>query len=450
MDNWLDEDSPRQIFDSLSKIESEPLSRARFSQLLTLAHEAPLSEALFRYYWLTVPEMHPYPVRNIPDFDPTWEGKEQIDSLDHLYWGLYRFYVDALLFFGNIRTAFQRLRTLSKRELTDFFQKRRIGTDDLLVRGEPIGIETIMRDDRYLISEMACKSYQSTDSAPSELETALLELYRDHIETKGGVITVKELLDGASEKDEFKDRQPQFELSASDFLEVIITNEEELVRNIRRVAGTFDNARETALKNTKSYLSMVGDLDVYVATSMRSREDFGNISDFCEEIFAAQDLKRFKLRHFDPTLSAADHHEDKGLIECLMVKCAKVLILNAGSRDSYGKDAEAAMALSLGKSVIIYAQEQFRSRFFREVHPLSRLIDFETGVATGAIVATSINEVVEILRRIFNNEMEYELCQPHPRYLVLQEKLTKSVVRLQTSDDLLRETFWNHYHNDAR
>ena len=195
---------------------------------------------------------------------------------------------------------------------------------------------------------------------------------------------------------------------------------------------------------------MVGDLDVYVATSMRSRADFRLIADFCEDIFKAEELQGFNLRHFDPTLSAAEHHEDKGLIECLMVKCAKVLILYAGERDSYGKDSEAAMALSLGKPVIIYADEEFRSRFFRELHPLSRLIDFETGVATGAIVATSPTEVKEILRRIFSNQLEYELCQPHSKYLVLKESITDSVVRIQTGSDLLRETFWNHYHNDIR
>jgi hypothetical protein len=32
-------------------------------------------------------------------------------------------------------------------------------------------------------------------------------------------------------------------------------------------------------------------------------------------------------------------------------------------------------------------------------------------------------------------------------YLNLVEDLTGSVVRLQTNDSLLRETFWNHYHN---
>ena len=87
-------------------------------------------------------------------------------------------------------------------------------------------------------------------------------------------------------------------------------------------------------------------------------------------------LKDLNIRYFDPTLSAATGHEDKGLIECLMVKCAKVLIYCAGEKDSYGKDAEAAMALSLGKPVIFFCDEKQRSEFFRDVHPLSRLVEY--------------------------------------------------------------------------
>ena len=192
---------------------------------------------------------------------------------------------------------------------------------------------------------------------------------------------------------------------------------------------------------------MVGDLDVYVATSMRTRSDFRKMANFCDNVFDDARLGDLNLRYFDPTLSAAANHEDKGLIECLMVKCAKVLVLSAGERDSYGKDAEAAMALSLGKPVIIHASEEYRSRFFRDVHPLSRLVDFETGVTTGAMIATTESQVVELLRRILSNTVEYELYQPRPKYLVLKEKMTESVVRLQTSDDLLRETLGNHYHN---
>jgi hypothetical protein len=41
-------------------------------------------------------------------------------------------------------------------------------------------------------------------------------------------------------------------------------------------------------------------------------------------------------------------------------------------KESYGKDAEAAMALSLGKPVIFLCDAQTKLEFFREVHPLSR------------------------------------------------------------------------------
>ncbi len=107
------------------------------------------------------------------------------------------------------------------------------------------------------------------------------------------------------------------------------------------------------------------------------------------------------LRYFDPTLSAAAGHEDKGLIECLMVKCANVLVYSAGEKESYGKDAEAAMALSLGKPVIFYCDQQQRSRFYRDVHPLSRLIEFETGIAVGVMVTDKLEEVSALLHRIF-------------------------------------------------
>ena len=66
------------------------------------------------------------------------------------------------------------------------------------------------------------------------------------------------------------------------------------------------------------------------------------------------------------------------------------------------------------------------------------------------MVATSSEEVIDLLKRIFDNDLEFELQHNHPNYLVLKESFTGSVVRLQTSDNLIRETFWNHYHSDVR
>ena len=450
LDSWLGPDTPDTVFEVLGDIETNPLSRARLNQLLTLAREAPISDALFDYYWLSVPVEHVYDVRGLPCFRKSWADQGDIRSLDQLYWGLYRFYVDALLYFGNIRTAFQRLSSLSQHELTSFFRQRRFDTQTLSLRGHPILPKKIAKDNRHLISEMVCKSFDTSDIPDGELATVLNDLYDEHEQAGGGPITAKQLLTGAYKKDKLVNMQPQLDLSAVDFQEEVIHDKSGLQAKITRVANTFERARKLALVNTETYLSMVGDLDVYVATSMRTREDFRAMVDFCEDVFNHSALQEFKLRYFDPTLSAAAHHEDKGLIECLMVKCAKVLVLHAGTKDSYGKDAEAAMALSLGKPVIIQADQEYRSRFFRDIHPLSRLIDFDSGVAIGAMVATSPDQVVELLRRIFTNTVEYELSQPRPKYLVLKDKLTKSVVRLQTSDDLLRKTFWNHYNNRDR
>lgn len=449
LDSWLGKETPEVVFESLANIEEQPLHRAGLNQLLTLSHEAPVSDAFLRYYWLSEPTTHPYKVRKIPLFEERWIESNAIVSLDQLCWGLYRFYVDALLYFGNIRTAYQRLRGLSEKELKKFFLKRRFDAEGLLKRGEPVGLKEIAKDNRYLISEMACKSFEPA-GGDDGIVSVLTRLLRQHVDAGGSSVEIGELLERAYADGELENRQLEFELSSDDFRNKVVRDEAELLSVIAPTSREFSNARATALENTQAYLSMVGDLDVYVATSMRKRQDFRDMADFCEAVFRDPNLRNFALRYFDPTLSAAKHHEDKGLIECLMVKCAKVLVLHAGGSDSYGKDAEAAMALSLGKPVIIHTDKETRTRLFRDIHPLSRLIDFETGVAIGAMVTASREVVIQLLKGIFNNDLEYELCQPYDNYLVLKEKLTGSVVRLQTSDKLLRETFWNHYHHDAR
>jgi hypothetical protein len=133
-----------------------------------------------------------------------------------------------------------------------------------------------------------------------------------------------------------------------------------------------------------------------------------------------------------------------------MVKCAKILIYNAGLRDSYGKDAEAAMALSLGKPVIFYCDSETKRKIFQEIHPLSRLIDFANGVAVGSIVMDKLNEVPEMIRRIFMNDMEFELKKKSRNFFLLCEKMTGSAIRLQSSDLLIRETFWNYYNRSSQ
>jgi hypothetical protein len=445
--SWLTDQTHSDVFERLGRIDEEPLSAVQLNQLLVMGHEAPVGDGFYRYYWLKAPSDHPYNVRDIPGFSEAWlQSTEMIASLGQLKWGMYRLYVDALLYFGNVRTAFRRLRDLSIAEITGLFSSERFDTEAIKRRGPPLPLRTIAKDSRYLISEMACKSYGDLGET-GDLRAVLVEGYKAHAAAGNPSPTIRELLENRIPTG-LQARQPEFIFSADEVLDERISSESDLSTKYGAIASKFAEARKAALDNTRYYLSMLSDLDVYVATSMRSRKDFRSMAETCERIFSDARLKEMNLRYFDPTLSAAGGHEDKGLIECLMVKCAKVLVYSAGEKESYGKDAEAAMALSLGKPVIFYCDQEQRGRFYRDVHPLSRLIEFETGIAVGAMVTDKLEDVSDLIHRLFENRMVYYLEQPKPGFLRLKEKLTDSVVRLQTNDQLLNETFWNHYHKD--
>jgi hypothetical protein len=291
---------------------------------------------------------------------------------------------------------------------------------------------------------MACKSFDPSAPEIGTLQSALETSYQSLTRVgKKRAFTIKELIHGSPNLE----RQYELEFAASEFIDERVSSISGIRRTYKDYKERFDRARQHALANTEIYLSSINDLDVYVATSMRNRDDFRSMAEKCQVIFGSDLLKSLNLRYFDPTLSAAPGHEDKGLIECLMVKCAKILIYMAGEKESYGKDAEAAMALSLGKPVIFLCDEEKRSRFYKEVHPLSRLINFKTGVAVGAFVTSRIDLVPLLISRILSNSLELDLIKPKENYLQLQDKLTKSIVRVQTNNILLREIFWNHYHN---
>lgn len=448
---WLSKDHLRPtVRDRLLRLPAEPLTKVQFNQLLVISQIASVSDGFFQYYWRTKPE-HPYDVTAVEGFMDKWvEDKDQVVyDIEHLSWGLYRFYIDGLLYFGSVRAAFASLRSLSLPKLSEFFQAKRFDTDAIAARGPAMPLMPIGRDHRYLISEMVCKTF---GEIPEEREAArklLGDLWQKHIQGGGGIIAFRDFLEKYVAEPATKE---QLLLSYDDVADKHLDSTKAVQDSFEHVVTAFLDARDKATRNTELYLSMVNDLDVYVATSMRTRANFRDMANACDAIFGDERLKRLHLRYFDPTMSAAKGHEDKGLIECLMVKCAKALVYCEGLQESYGKDAEAAMGLSLGKPVIFFCDHGKKTNFYRDVHPLARLIDFRSGVAVGAIVSDDVKQVAELLARIFENRMEYRLehHKSRPGFLKLMERLTGSVVRLQTDDKLISKTFWNNYHNRAR
>lgn len=449
-----DTDIRDAIENGLTALVSGSLSWARLNQIMHLCSEAGMSEGFYRYYFLTVPQSHPYPVEKVfadGDYKPP-EDTENIISRKQLQFGLRRFMYDAMLYWGNVRQAYRDLRQKSLSEMETLFDSKRVNEGRLIRRGKVVDPIEIPRDDRYLIAELACKTYEQRDNL-AECEHIKLALSAfEELRAQGIAVTPEQLK--AKTKD-LAAAQGQSDLFTLLYEEATteMTSSEEVVALYSGQHSAFRIARENALRNTRTYLSICSDLDVYVATSMRTRDDFREMARACEVIFGSELLSRYNVRHFDPTLSAANYHEDKGIIECLMVKTAKVLLYFAQHKESLGKVSEYAMAVSLGKPAIVLCPEDARGgeifEFYRDKHPLLRLVEFDTGIVNGAIVTKKTADVPILLKRIFTNRMEYDLQRKTgtDAYYLLKERLTQSTVRVITDDKLLTETFWNNYHH---
>jgi len=117
--------------------------------------------------------------------------------------------------------------------------------------------------------------------------------------------------------------------------------------------GVIEELRQKGKENTYAYLSCKN-IDIYFATSMRTREDFELNYTFMNNLLNHDKLRDLRLVYFDPTQSYIEDRIQKGLVECLMIKRAKVTVYNAQESETFGKVAEASLTIAYGKPVIIY------------------------------------------------------------------------------------------------
>ena len=110
---WFTDRIPDTVVDVLRNCDQAPISREVLNQLLILSHEAGMSPGFFDFYFLYDPHAEGgswYDPKKLPEFEERFLTATQLISLKHLKWGLRRFYMDALLSFGNIRQAYRILR----------------------------------------------------------------------------------------------------------------------------------------------------------------------------------------------------------------------------------------------------------------------------------------------------------------------------------------------------
>jgi hypothetical protein len=389
------------------------------------------------------------------EYDPT----SSIISVEQLENGINHFIILALLFYGNLKSAYKELSSDNEKLYEKIFEILPNEISEFENRHNPIrNITPIPPDKTYFLGYLI----------ESEIKKKL-------------------------------DENPEDEKA--------LASEMERKRYV-----------EIAKSNQIAYLAS-DHLDVYVATSMRAEHDFLFVNKTINDIFEDERLKALKIRYFDPTQAYCNNRIDKGLSEALMLKTALCTLYLAQESETLGKDSELASTLAQGKAVIAYVPigdkkfvddlidrlslnypektdrqiilEQLkvfrpclvwenakvrdwidnledipvlemkdllyklaevyyekRAKTLKDNHPLGIQVNLNSGVANGVLVVRSIENCIKLIRNVVLNEMEFTI-QRNPLgeegYIYLREVISKCIFRIKTGNNLLTNTFWNFY-----
>ncbi|MBI5423564.1 MAG: hypothetical protein HZA32_05715 [Opitutae bacterium] len=421
------------IFRSKDKV----VDRERFNIILSSFHLPPTRAAFFRHYF-----------------------GDKIEDAESLKASLLRLAKDCLWHFGDIRRGYLILNESD--DIAGFIASHQFNVAEFRDRLEWAVIEDIPPSDRgYLGYVSGERPYQQrkllsiADKVIHELE----QNAQEYAALNASEVTSR-ILKKLADKEREQLMGGMKELHDLELFESVSLekNKAELARLRKEVDETIKKVellKETAKRNQMHYLRNVEMIDVYVATSMRDDKEYLEMYSFVDATFSDHDIRPLNLRYFDPTLCYCDSRIDKGIIECLLVRCAKVTIYCAQDGDTFGKDSELAATLCQGKPVIVFVPTENndlerkrklekRAQTFREFHPLGLQVGLYDGVARGVIVVRSPQECARMLKRILTNSLEVEFTfEQHG--IVLREKETQSVLRVMTGWRELASSFWHNF-----
>jgi len=415
------------------------IDRERFNIILSTWREPPANDSFFSYYF----------------------GK-RIETVKGLIEGLRHFITDALWHFGDIRRAYAVFRETD--DIASYIKKHQFDVAKFEAR-MPWGlIQLIPPEDRGFLGYVSGQRPFQQKEILTITEKILKELdeRREEYEGLASAAIKKQLLERVSEGDlrkvnDVRDFEP-FESLDLFSLNELNQNREAVERLSAEVEQTIVKVRrlkKIGETNQVHYLRNIEMIDVYVATSMRDQREYVDMAEFVDQVFGSADIAPLHLRYFDPTLCYCDSRIDKGIIECLLVRTAKVTIYCAQEGDTFGKDSELAATLCQGKPAIVYVPRDLtdpergakldgRARVFQEFHPLGMQVGLQDGVARGVIVVRTPEQCSRILKEILCNSLEVDIrFEQHG--IVLRERETKSVLRVMTGWAELAHSFWSNF-----
>lgn len=305
------------------------------------------------------------------DFFTVVLGNESLKSNTSFENHVKKFNILSMYFFGNFEQAYKNLRNVSPEEIKKYYNEIFPDKNEVERRIKKYTDERLPFDDIQDIKgwDLWCLGYlaRSYLSSINENRKKLLPLLKE-AKTKG--ISDGDAFDKMAKGKHIEGFDfiiPKAALDHSskpygvyNFYHPFSNRLENAIKVCEKeVTGEYiDNIRETGRQNTATYLAL-NDIDVYVATSMRNPSHFTTTKMLIKDLFDIPEIEEMNLRYFDPTQSFSHDRIDKGLIECLMIKRARVTIYNAQESDTFGKDSEAAVTLAERGDVIVYIARLF-------------------------------------------------------------------------------------------
>jgi hypothetical protein len=419
--------------------DSPVIDRERFNIVLSTWKFAPVGKPFFSYYF-----------------------GEKIDSIDVFIQGLQHFIKDALWHFGDIRRAYAVLAQFQN--IGEYIETHKFNLAEFQERLPWTLVENIAPTDRGFLGYVSGRRTYHQQEVLSLSEKILKEI--DDHQQDYAKLSSEEVEAKIAEKFNPEECQTLKELEhissvggidlfsyakMQDNLKKIETAKVEIRKTIEKI----EKLKKIGEQNQIHFLRNIEMIDVYVATSMRDDKEYIEMAEFVSRVFGDAVILPLNLRYFDPTLCYCESRIDKGVIECLLVRTAKVTIYCAQEGDTFGKDSELAATLCQGKPVIVYvpteekdpkrkAELDKRAQVFNEFHPLGMQVGLYDGVARGVIVVRSPEQCARILSKILTNSLEVDVF--HEQHgIVLREKETHSVVRVMTGWGELSHSFWSNF-----
>lgn len=340
------------------------------------------------------------------EFFETILGYESLTSNKSFEDHINKFNILSMFFFGNFEHAYTKLRSASKKEIGKYYNEIFPDEDEKKKRVEKYTKQRLPFDDIQEIMgwDLWCLGYLSKSyiSSINENREKLLPILE---EAKNKGISSDDAFDKMG-KPKGTMLDPILRKAALDYNSKpygiyekhipFLKRLENAIEVCKQKANTeyIDKIREIGRQNTAAYLTL-HDIDMYIATSMRSPSHFTTTKMLIKDLFEIPEIKEMNMRYFDPTLSFSHDRVDKGLIECLMIKRAKVTIYNAQEYDTFGKDSEAAVTLAQGGAVIVYIARLFGEgdvqefkKFYEDIDAVMLMDDSE-----------GIENLVDFIRR---------------------------------------------------